>query len=447
MTDWQNVIAGRSKKDLMHSVERAVSTGELEPGQAFPSVRVLARHLGISASTVVAAITELRQRGVIVTNDRRGSTIAPVPPLKLAVTPRPAPSARPPGVDLSHGGPDRALLPTLRSALHAVAEENDIPRLYGQAMIDPDLRNLTLPQLHDLGIDVAPDHVGVTSGALDLIERALLVSCRPGDRIIVEDPGYPDLFDLLRAMGLQAVPVRVDDEGLRPDGVREAMQRGATALIHTPSAQNPFGAGLTDERAGELARVLAEWPDLVVLEDHHLSLVEPARSTLAGRVRRWAVARSVAKSLGPDLRLAIVAADPHLFARVLGRHALGPGWVSHVLQRTVVHVLTDQSIRRQLKHARDTYDARRLALLAELRRKGIEAHGATGLNVWIPVADEGSAALDLAHRGWAVSPGGGYRRTCPPGLRVTTSTLDVSETPRLADDISHALQPRAARRG
>ncbi|MGV9386461.1 aminotransferase class I/II-fold pyridoxal phosphate-dependent enzyme [Nonomuraea sp. NPDC003707] len=447
MSAWQDVITGCSKKELVHSVELAVSSGALTPGQAIPSVRVLARHLGVSASTVVGAFAELRQRGVIVTSERRTGVIAPAPPLKAQPAARPEPRAEPAGVDLSHGGPDRALLPVLQPALRAVAEESHTPRLYGQAMIDPDLRDLVLPQLHGLRIDVAADHVGVTSGALDLVERALLASCRTGDRVIVEDPGYPDVFDLLRAMGLQAVPVAVDDEGLRPDAVREAMRQGAAALIHTPTAQNPYGSSLTGTRAGELAEILAGWPEVVVIEDHHLSLLEPTHATLAGRVSRWAVARSVAKSLGPDLRLAVVTAEPQLFARVLGRHALGPGWVSHLLQRTVVHLLADEAVRERLGHARQTYDARRTALLSALRARDLTAHGATGLNVWIPVVEEGSAALELANRGWAVSPGGAYRKRCPPGLRVTTSTLDVADAPRLADDLAHALRPRAARRG
>lgn len=446
MTAWQQAITGRSKKDLVQSVERAVSSGALTPGQALPSVRTLARHLGLSATTVASAMTELRQRGVIVTNERRASVVAPVPPLRLEAA-RPAPPPAPPGVDLSHGGPDPELLPPLQPALAAVAAENREPRLYGQSMIDQELRDLVVPQLRELGLTDGSDQVGLASGALDLVERTLLVTCRPGDRVIVEDPGYPDVFDLLRAIGLRAVPVRVDGEGLLPDALQAELRRGAAALVHTPSGQNPFGSALTERRARELSDVLAGWPDTVVIEDHHLSLVEPPTATLAGRVARWAIVRSVAKSLGPDLRLALVAADPPLFSRVLGRHALGPGWVSHILQRTVVHLLRDRTVRRQIRLARKTYDARRTALLTELRTRGVPAHGATGLNVWVPVGDEGAASLELAHRGWVVSPGGAYRASCPPGIRVTTSTLDVADASKLADDIADVLRPRASRSG
>ncbi|MQA26059.1 MAG: aminotransferase class I/II-fold pyridoxal phosphate-dependent enzyme [Micromonosporaceae bacterium] len=445
MADWRDVITGGGKDELARSVERAISSGVLSPGERLPSVRTLARRLGISPTTVAAAVAELRRRGMIVTSERRTSVVASAPPLILSAGRSVAVAST--VANLTHGGPDQELLPALEPALRAVAAENREPKLYGQPMIDPQLRELAVAQLAELGLSLSCDQVGVTSGALDLVERALLATCRPGDRVVVEDPGYPDLFDLLRANGLQAVPVAVDDEGLRPAGLRSVLDDGATALVHTPSAQNPYGSFLSERRAAELAAVLAGWPDVVVIEDHHLSMVEPPRASLAGRVARWAVARSVAKSLGPDLRLAVVAAEPHLFSRVLGRHALGPGWVSHLLQRTVVQLLRDPATPGRLEHARQTYAARRDALLEELRRRGVVCHGATGLNVWIPVADEGGATLALAHRGWAVSAGGVFRHASPPALRVTTSTLSVRDAPRLAEDMAQILRTRPSRSG
>jgi DNA-binding transcriptional MocR family regulator len=121
--------------------------------------------------------------------------------------------------------------------------------------------------------------------------------------------------------------------------------------------------------------------------------------------------------------------------------------MSYVLQRLVLHLLRDLAVEDQLRNARETYGARRNALLDELRDRGIRGHGATGLNVWLPVAEEGPVALDLAHRGWVVSPGGAYRQAFPPGVRVTTSPLDVTDAPTLIGDIAEALRPRTARSG
>ena len=92
-----------------------------------------------------------------------------------------------------------------------------------------------------------------------------------------------------------------------------------------------------------------------------------------GGRRRWAAARSLAKSLGPDLRLAILAGDPHTISRVRGRQAVGPGWVSHLLQCTAATLWADPKIARDLKKATATYSQRREAFIAALADHGIEA--------------------------------------------------------------------------
>jgi len=61
----------------------------------------------------------------------------------------------------------------------------------------------------------------------------------------------------------------------------------------------------------------------------------------------------------------------------------------------------------------------RAALLHALARRGIAAHGRSGLNVWVPVPDEERVARLLAEAGWAVRPGARYRQRSAPAIRVT----------------------------
>src|SRR5205809_531347 len=85
---------------------------------------------------------------------------------------------------------------------------------------------------------------GIVSGAMDGLERVLREHLRAGDRVIVEDPCFTGILDLLNALSLVPVPVPVDDDGLEPAGLREALRGTAGALIVTPRAQNPTGAAL-----------------------------------------------------------------------------------------------------------------------------------------------------------------------------------------------------------
>jgi DNA-binding transcriptional MocR family regulator len=162
--------------------------------------------------------------------------------------------------------------------------------------------------------------------------------------------------------------------------------------------------------------------------------------TLADRDRpRWAHVLSVSKWLGPDLRLAMLTGDARTVARVQGRQLLGTGWVSHLLQGVTAALWSAPDALLEL--GRDTYRRRREALVGALAARGVPAHGRSGLNVWVPVAEEGAAVQWLLGAGWAVLPGERFRLRSGPGIRVTVSTLDEAEAERLAGEIAAAVAP------
>jgi DNA-binding transcriptional MocR family regulator len=443
MTDLKQYrIQGASAAELVQNIETGVASGALTPGQRIPSVRRLAVEVGLSPATVASGLAELRRRGVVLTEPRRGTRIGEAPPLgsSRALLPVPA-GAR----DLSRGNPDPALLPDLKRALTRL----ELPvRLYGEPAAVPELMALAREQLRADGI--ASEWLCVVSGALDGIERVLEAHLRPGDRVAVENPGYAALFDLLRARGLSLEAVGVDEHGMRPGELEAALARGASAVIITPRGQNPTGAALDARRALELRAVLAVAPKTLVIEDDHLGEVAGSElcSTVTG-LARWAATRSVAKALGPDLRLAVLAGDSQTVARVQGRQQCGPGWVSHILQRLVLSLWTDSTVQALIEDASATYSARRERFLACLDGLGVKASGASGLNVWVPVGDETDIVGALLQRGWVVAPGRPYRLPgSSPAIRVTIATLSEQEAERLAGDLVDVLAPiRSSRTG
>ena len=310
----------------------------------------------------------------------------------------------------------------------------------------PELAQLSREQLRADGI--AADSACIVSGALDAIERVLDAHLRPGDRVAVENPGYAALFDLLRARGLALEPVEIDELGMRPEALEAALQRGACAAIITPRGQNPTGAALNAGRAGELRAVFDRAPDTLVIEDDHLGPVAGSalHTTVTAR-RRWAATRSVAKALGPDLRLAVLVGDAQTIARVQGRQQCGPGWVSHILQRLVLELWRDEAVLAQIERACATYAARRELLLKALRERSVAAVGASGLNVWLAVTDETAVVGALLQRGWLVAPGAPFRLgDSTPAIRVTIATLTEAEAQRLAEDVAVTLAGAPATR-
>ncbi len=431
-------VQGGTAKEISASVEAGVRSGQLAPGERLPPVRELADQLGVSPTTVAAAYGDLRRRGITAGAGRAGTRVRGAPPVS-----RRGYLTVPAGTrDLITGGPDPDLLPDLpaRPAMRPA-------RMYAQAPVAPRLRRLAAEQLAADGIDTTS--LMVTGGALDGIERVLATWLTPADRVIVEDPGHAVTYDLVAAMGYTAVPVPVDNLGARPAELATALAQGAGAVIMTPRAQAATGAAWDAERTTEIRAVLRRYPSVGVIEDDHAGPVAgvPAFSASAGYPgrERWVTIRSVSKSLGPDLRLAVLAGDEATVARVAGRQALGTGWVSYQLQELVADLWADPSVAHSLRTAAEVYAGRGEALRSALRNYGITASGRSGFTCWVRVFDEDGVASSLAEAGWAVAPGQRFRIAAPPGVRVSFAALEAADAAWFAADFDRALRHRPSR--
>jgi len=432
----QTYLTGTTAVKIAASAEAAVAAGNIAAGDRLPPVRDLAKQLNVNPATIAAAYRLLQERGIAFAEGRRGTIIRPASPASP-----PVPVTLPPNVrDLASGNPAADLVPNLAPFLRKL---DGTPRLYRDELNDSELVALARKQFHADGVPSAS--VAVLSGALDGIERVLREQLRPGDRVLVEDPCFTGVADLLHALALVPVPVAIDDEGLLPAAIQHAPP--AQAIIVTPRAQNPTGAAFTERRGRQLRTILKQRPDLLIIEDDHAGPVAGAPYvTLVDSAReRWAVVRSVSKSLGPDLRVAIMAGDARTIARVEGRQTLGIRWVSHILQRLVVALWHDKNVHKQLARAERTYTLRRTALIEALRAHAIVAHGSSGLNVWIPLPEESAIIQSLFQRGWAVAAGERYRIKTPPAIRVTTASLDAKDAHKFANDLAEVLRPAQRR--
>jgi DNA-binding transcriptional MocR family regulator len=424
-------MRGSGAAELASDIERRVADSILQPGDRLPPVRVLAVELHLAPNTVAAAYRQLGERGIVVGRGRSGTFIANRPPLAVATE-----LAVPEGLwDLSTGNPDPALLPDL----WAVARElRGDTTLYGDRSLDEELAANGARLLSADGVPT--DHLTVVSGGLDGIERVLQAHVRRGDRVAIEDPAYAPVIDLIGALGLVAVPVTIDDEGPLPESLDDAVTSGVSALIVTPRAQNPFGSAISADRAASLRSVLTDSPQVLVIEDDHAAAVAGAAlHRFTGEREYWATVRSTAKAYGPDLRLALLAGDATTVRRVEGRQRLGPGWVSHLLQQLSARMMSDPAVNRVVARAAESYSSQRGALLAALRERGFECHGASGLNVWVPVPDELAAVQAMAKQGMAVRSGARFRIRTAPAIRVSVASLDVSQTDQVANALHDAV--------
>lgn len=227
--------------------------------------------------------------------------------------------------------------------------------------------------------------------------------------------------------------------------MERALAQGVRALLVTARAQNPTGAVVSAERAAELRAVLAGHPDVLVIDDDHgHGIVDLPLNVLGGVTRHWVLIRSTAKAYAPDLRLAVLTGDGVTLDRVRGRQRLGPGWVSRLLQYTAVELWNAGAV----DHAAvaRSYGERRDGLVAALARRGVRAQGRSGMNVWVPVAEETAVVTRLLGAGWAVAPGARFRVESGPAVRMTMSALSLADVPGLAEAVASAVRPAAGGR-
>lgn len=435
-------VTERTASGIATTIVRLVSAGELPPGARLPTIRALARALRMSPTTVSEAWHILLRSGVIETRGRRGSTVRGVPRSAAPARFSRLHSDLPARLDLSAGTPDRDLLPDLGQALgrlsHSAAASS-----YFEPSVLPELERILRADW-----PFPPAAMTMVDGAVDAIDRLVDVSLRYGDRVLVENPTFPPIIDLLEQRGMVAVPVAVDSAGADPAALASALAGPvpARALIVQPRAHNPCGHAMTAARAAELAAVLADAPDLVIVEDDHGAAISTAPPVSLGShlPDRTVHIRGFSKSHGPDLRLAALGGAGEIVERVVQRRMLGPVWSSRLLQAVLLDLLTDPASVAAVGAARSEYAARRRRLTAALAARGVPVSGQDGINLWIEVHDESAALLTLAVHGVTAAPGSPFLTAPLPAdhIRVTCATV-VDDVDQLADLIGLAsARPR-----
>jgi DNA-binding transcriptional MocR family regulator len=157
----------------------------------------------------------------------------------------------------------------------------------------------------------------------------------------------------------------------------------------------------------------------------------------------------VSKFLGPDMCLAVTASDPETAERLAMRLTPGTTWVSHLLQRLTLALVTDAATMAAIERAGAHYAARNAAFVDRLSAQGVPAGAGDGLNLWIALPVPARAVSEqLMRRGWLARPGDEFvLAEAGPShrLRLTVHDLDDPDADRLAADVAAAVRAAGGR--
>ncbi|QRM27716.1 PLP-dependent aminotransferase family protein [Microvirga sp. VF16] len=418
-TDWlAERLKERTARGIAVETSALIRSGALPIGMRLPTVRDLAYKLGVSPATVSEAWSELRRQKMITGRGRTGTYV-----FGNTVTPRPARMGSVghfgEGVlDLTMAVPDHDLLPPLTQALmHAAQAEN--LNSYERTPILPELRAAVEPRW-----PYRPETFLATNGGYNAVYSTLHALVMPGASIAIEDPTAMRILDIIEDLGAEIIPVECDAEGPIPSSLAKALQKNPTAFIYQPRTHSVTGRAVTRERLAELAEAL-EGSDCYIIEDDGVGDVSPLLPVSMGDrfPKRVVHILSFSKSLGPDLRLAVLSSSVTVAKQIQSYRSFSSGWTSRLLQATTAWLLKDAGSMHMVAHARGIYAGRQMALTDRLRERSIDIPPGEGLCIWVPVESEQYALVTLAARGIAVLPGMKCSVRPTNHIRVATGIL------------------------
>ncbi len=288
-------------------------------------------------------------------------------------------ASRPEVVSLAGGMPYVQALPVdmlTETAQRLLVERGPVALQYGSGQGDVALREQILEVIGEVGVTAHPDDIVVTTGsqmALDLVTR---VFCDPGDVVLVEAPSYVGALGVFKAFECEVIHVAMDDEGLVPQALSEALDMCAregkkVKLIYTiPSFHNPAGVTQGPERRSEILRI-AQSAGVLLLEDDPYGLLgfegEPPRAIRADDAEGVVYLGSFSKTIASGLRVGWAVAPHGVREKLVLAAEAAILCPSNYTQLTVSEYLATQPWREQIKTFREVYRERRDALLESLQ--------------------------------------------------------------------------------
>jgi GntR family transcriptional regulator/MocR family aminotransferase len=482
--NFELVLPGRdsgksANRWLYESLRAEMLEGRLRPGTRLPATRDLARQYGLARGTIVNAFDQLKSEGYIECSVGSGTYVNKILPDELLQAPRregaalPAPNQQRrrlsdyagrvklfPNLEIRPSRAFRANMPALDlfpTTLWAHVATRRLRRASTNLLLGcvplgyRPLRDAVATYLGtSRGVKCVPDQVVIVSGVQEAIDLAVRLLVNPGDRVCMENPGYPGAAIAFKAAGAKVSALDVDGEGMR---VQDTGMRGARLVYVTPGHQFPLGVTMSASRRLHLLDWAARSGALILEDDYDSEYRYAGRPVpaLQGFDSKGVVlfTGSFSKVLFPSLRLGYLVVPPDLVEYFSATLSVTSRHASLLEQAVLSDFITEGHFGRHVRRMREVY-AERLSVLLEgakqslnglLEISGVEAGLQT--SAWLHQGlNAESVAAAAATRGIEVTALSSYRQgaAAPEGLQLGFAAVDSQEIRRGVRELTVTLE-------
>jgi len=442
-----NIITQPSEKHskakyllIADALRQAIKQGQVVPTEVLPSARKLAQQLGVNRHTVMAALAELVAQGWVEAKERSGYRVVEYLPIQASksvgkqaaqpiafnwqfrlkqrlpiITKIKASQYR---YNFSGGQPDISKFPfdEFKSHFSQVCQRPKYEDLsYGASKGEVELIEEISTYLRRVR-SITDKKLMICNGsqeALFMVSQLLLQS---GDKVAVEQLGYPPAWAAFKSAGAELVAIEQDEGGIIPEHLESVLVKGGIKLLYlTPLHQYPTTVSLDITRRMQIYQLAAQYGVAIVEDDYdhefHFDSQPIAPMAADDPTGLVIYISTFSKLMFGGARIGYVVADEALIEQLAAYKMLMNHKSNVLIQQTVAKWMQQGGFEGHLRRMTRLYQKRRdfmVSLLQSYQQQGLPIHfevPAGGMAIWL---DTGQSVVGLKEK---LLPQGVYLQT------------------------------------
>lgn len=463
-------------QQLAQTLRRQIDAHVWLPGEKLPSLRESCKQSGLSLMTVLQAYQWLESQGTLISRPQSGYYVAPKHPAHISLDARPTLHATeqidvndaifdilkagqdPDIVPFGSAFPDPTLFPqpklarSLASAVRRMSPHSAIANLPPG---NEELRRNIAQRYVQQGIEVTPDEIVITSGAMESLGLSLQVLTQPGDWVAIESPAFYGVLQAIERRKLKAVAIPMDmEQGIDLDALEQAIATYPIKACWLMSTfQNPLGSTMDSEKKPRLIEILKRSQVALIEDDVYSELYfngeRPVPLKMSSYRQEILHCSSFSKCLAPGFRVGWVAAG-QFASRIQRLQLMSTLSASVPVQLALADFLHQGGYEAHLRRLRRQLELRQIAMrnaILSLFPSGTRiSQPKGGYFLWVDLPEKMDATriyLQALSKGISVAPGTMFAvddrfRHC---LRINTSfewNTRAEKAVKVLADLAHA---------